>query len=152
VKDIPSNLAATRSEEVVQDLTTLRRGDLGVCLTGARWALRAQATHARGMKAVAATFAALAVAVLVWYAGDTAGLSAWINVGAALTITTSFSVGFVRTLVQETGRIIQQYQLACPHCGHEMLAAADLTGQLTAVDLTVETGRCSHCGEVSFAA
>jgi transcription elongation factor Elf1 len=73
-------------------------------------------------------------------------------VSAALTITTAFSVALVRSLVRSTGRILQQHQLACPHCGHEMLAIADLSGQLSAVDLTVETGRCSHCGEISFAA
>jgi ribosomal protein S27AE len=72
--------------------------------------------------------------------------------GVALTITTWFSVALVRKLARDTQCILQQYQLACPRCGHGMLALHDLTGRLTAVDLTVETGRCSHCGEVSFAA
>jgi hypothetical protein len=152
VKGIPSNLSATRSALVAQDMTTLRRGDLGASVAAARSAFRSKASHSRGMKAVAAMFAALALAVLVWYACEAAGLSAWIGTGAALTITTAFSVGLVRSLVRDTGRILQLYQLSCPHCGHEMLAIADLSGQLTAVDLTVETGRCAHCGEVSFAA
>ena len=152
VKDTPSNSAATRSKAAVHDLTTLRRADLGASESAARSAFRAQANHSRGVKAVAATFAAVALAVLAWYACDAAGLSAWISVGAALSIATAFSVGLVQNLARDTRRILQHHQLACPHCGHEMLAIADLSGQLTAVDLTVETGRCSHCGKVSFAA
>jgi hypothetical protein len=152
VKDFPNNSAATRSDAAVHEVTTLRRRDLGASVAAARGALRAQANHSRGMKAVAAGLASVVLAVLVWYASDAAGLPAWISLGAALTITTAFSVGLVRKLVRDTGRILQQHQLACPNCSHEMLAMADLTGQLTAVDLTVETGRCAHCGEVSFAA
>lgn len=75
VKDIPSNSAATRSKAAVHDLTTLRRADLGASESAARSAIRAQANHSRGVKAVAATFAAVALAVLAWYACDAAGLS-----------------------------------------------------------------------------
>ena len=153
VKDITNSSAPTRSEAAaVRELTTLRRGDLGASVAAARAALRDQANKPRAVRAVAAMFAAEALAVLVWYLCDAAGLSAWISVGAALTITTAFAIGLVRSLARSTSHIVQRYQLACPHCDHEMLAIGDLSGQLSAVDLTVETGRCPHCAEVSFAA
>jgi hypothetical protein len=152
VKTPAKSFAAAHSEAAVRDVTTLQRGDLGASVAAARGALRAQSSKPRALRAVAAMFAAQALAVFVWYWLDAAGLSEWIGLSAALTITTACSIGFVRSLVRRTRRILQKYQLACPHCGHDMLAIADLDGRLSAVDLTVETGRCSHCGEVSFAA
>ena len=152
MRDFIDSPPAARSEAAVRDLATLDRGDLGASVAAARAALRAQANKPRALRAVGALFVAEAFAVLVWYACDAAGLSPWISVGAALMLTTAFSIGLVRTLVRSTSRILQQYQLVCSRCRHEMLAPADLSDQRSAVDLTVETGRCSHCGEVSFAA
>jgi peptidoglycan/LPS O-acetylase OafA/YrhL len=152
VKDFASKFAASGVEAAARDVTTVRRDDLAASLAAGRAALRMQANNRRGLQAVAAALAAEALAVLAWYLCDAAGLPAWVSLGTALTITTAFSVGLVRMLVRSTRRILSQYQLVCPSCGHEMLALADLSGQPSVADLTVETGRCAHCGEVSFAA
>jgi Flp pilus assembly protein TadB len=143
--------AATRSDGATDSETLLRRDDLAVCVSAARAALREKANPRRGVWAVAAVYAAVAFAVLVWYYVDAAGLPAWFSVGAALTIATLFSVGLVRSMVGSARRILRQYQLMCPMCGHDMLDMVDLGGQPTAVDLAVQTGRCAHCGEAAFA-
>ena len=148
----PLSMLTSPTTVPADSAVVLRREDLAASIAGSRAAVRA-ALRGRlswlffvGMMLVAPVSVAL-VYVFRW-----ATLPDWLSLVAGLALGGVLLLTLIRMHLARCQRIVQQYQLRCPSCAHELLDTWIFSGHASVVDLTVQTGRCPYCGEVSFAA
>ncbi|MES3033262.1 MAG: hypothetical protein V4813_04630 [Gemmatimonadota bacterium] len=128
-------------------MTVLRRADLAASVTACRAALRSRSQWLLA----GVGMSGFGVGLALTYLRDAVGAPEIYDI-AALGTGWSIVLGALAVMMSRTRRIIATHQIFCPSCAHPMIDAAATRTVVGPVDTTVQTGRCSYCGEVSFAA